>query len=145
MLYPDTSFIVSLLNPEDANYNEARSRAKNLSGGLVICEVHLLEFPAAVRGAIHRKIAPIATSTAQRLLDRFHYLLNTESGWKRKNINLAATVQTAADLGERYGWNRRQTAFDLWHLAAAIDLRSTVFLSFDKRQLEVANQLEIAT
>ena len=39
----------------------------------------------------------------------------------------------ARSLGASHGWEKRHTAFDLWHLAAAWSLSAGVFLTSDRR------------
>jgi predicted nucleic acid-binding protein len=60
ILYCDTSFLVSYLNEEDINHNSSRTMAARFdSHEFVLCEVHQLELPAAVRAAVHRSQSPI--------------------------------------------------------------------------------------
>ena len=56
MVYCDTSFLISYLNEDDENHSAARIMAgKFARHDFVICEVHQLELPAAMRAATHRR------------------------------------------------------------------------------------------
>jgi hypothetical protein len=50
----------------------------------------------------------------------------------------------ARSLGDAHGWNKRYGCFDLWHLGAAWSLSAGVFLTFDKRQQQIASLLGMA-
>ena len=68
IVYCDTSFLVSYLNEDDLNHKSARSAAGKWDAqDFVICEVHLLELPAAVRAATHRSEDPISGHIARRV------------------------------------------------------------------------------
>jgi predicted nucleic acid-binding protein len=57
IVYCDTSFLLSYLYEDDVNHAAARARATRLvDNDFVVCEVHLLELPAAVRAATHRAL-----------------------------------------------------------------------------------------
>ena len=59
-VYCDTSFLFSYLNEDDVHHAAARARAGRLSGDdFVICEVHLLDLPAAARAATHRDVGAV--------------------------------------------------------------------------------------
>ncbi len=61
IVYSDTSWLLSYLNEDGENHTVARAAAAKLTGhDFVICEVHLLELPAAIRAATHRGQGPCA-------------------------------------------------------------------------------------
>src|SRR5262249_40984897 len=141
IVYCDTSFLVSYLNEDDANYNVARAAATKWdTHDFVVCEVHLLELPAAVRAATHRPDSPIPVHIARRVINRFDRAVNSRL-FLRKNLDMADSIAMARSIGDSHGWTKRHTTFDLWHLAAAWSLSAAVFLSFDTRQSALARLL----
>ena len=141
IVYCDTSFLVSFLNEEDANHSSSRAMAAKFdSHDFVLCEVHLLELPAAVRAAVHRAESPIPRHIARRVINRFDRAL-TSKLFQRKTVDLGNSVNMARSLGDVHGWVKRYAGFDLWHLGAAWSLSAGVFLTFDKRQNDIANLL----
>jgi predicted nucleic acid-binding protein len=141
IVYCDTSFLVSFLNEADVNHRAARRMAGHCRAAeFVVCEVHLLELPASVRAAVHRKDGPIPETVARRVINRFDRAVNRKM-FQRKRLEGDEALNMARSLGEIHGWKERHTAFDLWHLAAAWALSSGVFLTFDKRQKRIATVL----
>lgn len=144
IVYCDTSFLASFLNELDVNHRAARELAgKHRTGEFVVCEVHLLEFPASVRAAVHRASGPIPEPVARRLLNRFDRAVNRKV-FQRKRLDGDDALNMARNLGETHGWKERHTTFDLWHLAAAWAISAGVFLTFDKRQKRIATLLGMA-
>jgi predicted nucleic acid-binding protein len=139
IVYCDTSFLISYLHEDDANHAPARALAgKFSSDDFVICEVHLLELPAALRAATHRDAVPVPV--ARRIINRFDRSV-TGKMFLRKPVDMADSVAMARSLGESHGWRERHTTFDLWHLAAAWSLSAGAFLTFDQRQGKLARLL----
>jgi predicted nucleic acid-binding protein len=144
IVYCDTSFLVSYLNEEDANHASARAMAAKFdSHDFVLCEVHQLELPAAVRAAVHRAEDPIPAHVARRVINRFDRAM-TSKLFQRKEVELGDSVSMARSLGDAHGWEKRQTTFDLWHLGAAWSLSTGAFLTFDERQRQIAKLLGMA-
>ena len=138
IVYCDTSFLVSYLNEDDVNHKSARTEAGRLDvHDFVVCEVHLLELPAALRAGTHRAESPIPPQIARRVINRFDRAVNGKL-FLRKSVNMTDSVAMARSLGDAHGWKTRHTAFDLWHLAAAWTLSAGAFLTFDKRQAVIA-------
>lgn len=137
-VYCDTSWLLSYLNEDDENHNVAREAAGKLAGNdFVVCEVHLLELPAAIRAATHRTHDPVPAHVARRVINRFDRAV-TGKILLRKEVDMKDSVAMARSLGETHGWKERHTTFDLWHLAAAWSLSAGVFLTFDRRQGKIA-------
>ena len=144
IVYCDTSFLVSFFNEEDVNYLAARELAgKFARHDFVLCEVHQLELPAAVRAATHRGQAPIREHVARRIINRFDRA-RTSKLFQNKELNLADSVNMARSLGDAHGWREKHTTFDLWHLGAAWSLSAGAFLTFDRRQKRLAELLGMA-
>ena len=143
-VYCDTSFLVSYLNEDDENHPAARTKAERFSAhDFVVCEVHLLELPAAVRAATHRDKNSVPPHIARRVINRFDRAVNGKI-FIRKELDMADSIAMARSLGESHGWAKRHTTFDLWHLAAAWSLSAGVFLTFDRRQGALAKIMGMA-
>jgi predicted nucleic acid-binding protein len=141
----DTSFLVSLLNEEDVNFRAARSASARWDAhDFVICEVHLLELPGAVRAATHRPEGSIPAHIARQVINRFDRAVNSRL-FLRRPVNITDSVVMARSLGDAHGWDKRHTTFDLWHLAAAWSLSTGTFLTFDERQGAIAKLLGMAS
>ena len=141
IVYCDTSWLVSYLNEDDENHAVARAAAGKLVGhDFVVCEVHLLELPAAMRAATHRVQSPVPENIARRVINRFDRAV-TGKILVRRELDLKDSVAMARSLGETHGWKGRHTTFDLWHLAAAWALSAGSFLTFDERQGKIAELL----
>lgn len=144
-VYCDTSFLFSFLNEDDVNHAAARGRASRFSSDdFVICEVHLLELPAAARAATHRDTDAVPPQIARRVINRFDRSV-TGKIFVKKQVDMAESVAMARSLGEAHGWRERHTTFDLWHLAAAWSLSAGAFLTFDRRQEKIARLLGMRT
>jgi len=144
IVYCDTSFLVSFLNEDDSNHKPARDWAGRFaSHDFVLCEVHQLELPAAVRAAVHREISAIPAHVARRIINRFDRA-KTSKLFQNKEVSMADSVNMARSLGDAHGWRDKHTTFDLWHLAAAWSLSAGAFLTFDGRQKKIATLLGMA-
>ena len=138
IVYCDTSWLLSYLNEDDENHAAARAAAGKLAGHeFVVCEVHLLELPAAMRAATHRARNAVPEHIARRVINRFDRAV-TGKILLRKEVDMKDSVAMARSLGETHGWKERHTTFDLWHLAAAWSLSAGTFLTFDQRQGKIA-------
>jgi len=138
IVYCDTSWLLSYLNEDDANHAIARTSAAKMAGQeFVVCEVHLLELPAAIRAATHRAQNPVPEHIARRVINRFDRAV-TGKILLRKELDMKDSVAMARSLGETHGWKEKHTTFDLWHLAAAWSLSAGAFLTFDERQGKIA-------
>lgn len=141
IVYCDTSFLLSLFREEDANHKEANELASRFDGEeFVLCEAHQIEFPAATRAAVHRTASPLLPHEARGLISRFDRAWNGRD-FVRRSLSLEDSASMARALGDAHGWNRRHTAFDLWHLAAAWSFGAGAFLTFDERQKEIGRLL----
>src|SRR3990172_9000862 len=95
IVYCDTSFLVSYLNEDDTNHQAARAAVARLDAqDFVICEVHLLELPGAVRAATHRNQDAIPAYVARRVINRFDRAV-TGKLFLRKTVDLSESVAMA--------------------------------------------------
>ena len=119
IVYCDTSWLLSYLNEDDENHAAARTAAGKLTGhDFVVCEVHLLELPAAIRAATHRVEDPVPERLARRVINRFDRAV-TGKILLRKEVDMKDSVAMARSLGETHGWTERHTTFDLWQIGRA--------------------------
>jgi predicted nucleic acid-binding protein len=138
VVYCDTSWLLSYLNEDDENHAVARAAAGRLVGhDFVVCEVHLLELPSAIRAATHCAQDPVPVHIARRVINRLDRAV-TGKILLRKELDLKESVGMARSLGETHGWKQRPTTFDLWHLAATWSLSAGTFLTFDQRHGRIA-------
>lgn len=133
-IYAESSFLVSLIMP-DGNTEEAI----RLSEGLELPLAFNLLLKLEVTNAIRLRVAAREldeTKAAQcegkiaDLLERGMWK-NTEPVWEnvfRRSIGFSRTHTSSK-------WTR---AFDVLHVAAAVELGATEFWSFDKRQRTLA-------
>lgn len=136
IVYPDTSFIFSLWHEGDVNHSAAQSFfTRHDSASWVWCDLHEVEFPIAVQVATHREKQPLGVAVAQAVIYRAERA--ARRGFQRKELP-ADAKKIAVTLSERYGWKKRLTAFDLWHIGAAFELGCDTFATFDARQSEIA-------
>jgi len=143
-VYCDTSLLISFFNEDDINHKAARVEVgKRAAQNFVVCDVHLLELPAAVRAATHRANSRMPPHMARRIINRFDRAVNGDL-FIRKTVNMTDSAAMARSLGDAHGWKNRHTAFDLWHLAAAWSLSAGAFLTFDKRQASLARLIGLA-
>jgi predicted nucleic acid-binding protein len=144
IVYADTSFLVSLFYENDVNHKAAQKiQGKHDNDDFVVCVVHQLELPAAVRAGIFREKNPLPEYTARKIINRFDRAI-LKKAFQRKELDLTDSVNMARSLGDAHGWKKRHTSFDLWHLGAAWTLAAGAFLTFDKRQKEIARLLGMA-
>jgi predicted nucleic acid-binding protein len=144
IVYCDTSWLLSYLNEDDENHVAARTAAGKLLGhDFIVCEVHLLELPAAIRAATHRAHDAVPQHVARRVINRFDRAV-TGKILIRKEVEMKESAAMARSLGETHGWKQRHTTFDLWHLAAAWSLSAGTFLTFDQRQGKIAELMGMA-
>ena len=145
IIYPDTSFLISFFNPDDVNHRAARElAAKHERSDFIVCEVHQIEFPAAVRAATHRQKNAMPEFVARKIINCFDRAV-TGKMFQKKEVPLTDSILMTRSLGEAHGWKEKHTAFDLWHLAAAWSLSAAAFITFDRRQARLAKLLGMKT
>lgn len=143
-VYCDTSFLVSFFCEADDNHKPAVELAgRHRAADFLICEVHQIEFPAAVRAAVHREKCAIPEPLARTLINRFDRSINSRL-FQRKNLDLRDSVEMTRRLGDSYGWGKKFTSFDLWHLGSAWTFSASVFLTFDSHQKAIAREIGMA-
>ncbi len=137
IIYPDTSFILSLWHADDVNYQAARELFSRSSKETWLwCDLHRLEVPVAAQMATHRIADPLHPHVARAIVFRAERAV-TRGGFLRKPLP-PESVNFALQLAQAHGWTQRHTTLDLWHIGAAWELGASFFATFDERQASVA-------
>ena len=99
----------------------------------------LAEFGAmAIYGHLARRTRDALPEPAARAaIFRIERQVNRKV-FRRRALPLEQSVARVKALSEAYGWLRKHTALDVWHVAAAWCLGVNRFVSFDERQIELA-------
>ena len=134
-VYCDTSFLMShLIN--DENTDEARDCVHKVSARSQISELTRLEFHTAIcqkvgRGEFSRADSHQALEELDKQIKMKWFVLRTDveigEVWKRAHL-----------LTEKYTAQLKLRSLDIWHVAFAETCEAEVFLTFDKRQSELA-------
>ena len=144
IVYPDTSFILSLWHTGDSNYAAALKLFSKLSrDSWLWCDLHQLEVPIAAQVATHREPVALQEHVARTIVFRAERAV-TRGGFLRKALPPEA-VSFALSLANAHGWSARHTTLDLWHIGAAWELGANYFATFDERQADIARSAGFST
>jgi hypothetical protein len=144
IVYPDTSFILSLWHVDDVNYEEATKLFSKLSRDTWLwCDLHQVEVPIAAQVATHREGQPLREHVARTIVFRAERAV-ARGGFQRKALPPEA-VSFTLSLAYAHGWRARHTTLDLWHIGAAWELGASFFATFDERQAKVAKTVGFST
>jgi predicted nucleic acid-binding protein len=139
-VYPDTSFLCALYREQD---NSARADAvyHKLGAPLPVTALVLFEFRQSVRlqTFLHRKDA--AKGYAEREGTQMLADLQSDLAENRlqiRDVDWAIVIDTAETLSSQQTGAGGYRAFDVLHVATAIELGATEFLTFDSRQAALA-------
>ncbi|TAN23002.1 MAG: PIN domain-containing protein [Acidobacteria bacterium] len=132
--YWDTSALVPLYAPEI--YSAAATKALvRCRGGILLTPLNELELVNAIQLRIFRQeIAAVEAAAARAAIAR-----DRDSGLYICAPLSDATYTTAAELALAHTHRHGVRSLDLLHVAAAIELKAEMFLSFDKRQRALAS------
>lgn len=138
--YPDTSFLCAMFRNQ-ANSEEAAKHFAQMTEALHIASPLLFEFRQATRwqAFLHSKdpAKGFDRVTAQAALAKFH--ANVASG---AIVVVPVDWADIASIGERlsaqYTWTEGYRGFDVIHVATALHLGATEFLTFDSKQKKLA-------
>ena len=144
IIYPDTSFILSLWHEGDANYAAAkRIFSKYSKDTWLWCDLHQLEVPVAAQVATHRVPDALEEEIARTIVFRAERAV-ARGGFLRKQLPPESVV-FALGLAAAHGWKKKHTTLDLWDIGAAWELGASFFATFDDRQAEIARTLKFST
>jgi predicted nucleic acid-binding protein len=130
----DTSFLVSFYG-HDANSHAALEAAAARAEPIAITVLNQFELENAIRFATFSKAITLATAH-ERLAAITADI--TAGQLDPVSVNLGVVVREARRLSARHSLSGGHRSFDILHVAAAVELRATEFLSFDKNQRALA-------
>ena len=132
--YPDSSFLVSLVS-RDTNSPSAAKFMRSHSEELAFTPLHRIEVRNALRNAAAR-----GEITNEERRSAFHAVEEDlrEGLLIPASISWTDALRRADELSERHREKDGQRTLDLLHVAIAIEMGASIFLSFDKRQRRLA-------
>ena len=132
--YADTGFVVALYKQE-ANSARAASLMARQKASVRLSQLGELEFRNALQLAVFRgELTPSDAALKKRL-----FLEDVANGiFLITPVPASALYAKSIDLVERHSAKLGTRSLDLLHVAAAILLKSGIFLSFDERQCKAA-------
>lgn len=138
--YPDTSFLCALYRPQ-SNSRRAAGHAAAMTEPLHVASPLLYEFRQSTRWQswLHSKDSTkgFPQAEAQAMLAKLQG--NIASGvLVVVPVDWADCVSIAERLSAQYTWTDGCRGFDVLHLATALHLGCTEFLTFDARQKQLA-------
>jgi predicted nucleic acid-binding protein len=138
--YPDTSFLCAMFRNQ-ANSPEAAKHFAQMPEPLHVASPLLFEFRQATRwqAFLHGKDPKrgFDRTTAQAALAKFH--ANLASGAiVVVPVDWADVASIAERLSAQYTWTEGYRGFDVLHVATALHLGVTEFLTFDGNQKKLA-------
>jgi predicted nucleic acid-binding protein len=136
MISCDTSFLASLYLV-DTHTAKARARLRQIRtpDGLVLSPFHRYELPNAVRLSVFRGLRDAATG--EMILAAFEADL-ASGHFDLPTCNLASVLIEAKRLSASHSMAGGHRAFDILHVAAALHLGASEFLTFDNNQRKLA-------
>jgi predicted nucleic acid-binding protein len=142
MITCDTSFLYSLYML-DVHTPRARARLSRIRRPetLTISPFIEYELPNAIRLSVFRNLRD--TAAGATILAAFE--ADQAAGhFDRPICNLASVLQEAKRLSSIYTMHSGHRAFDILHVATALHLGATEFLSFDQNQRKLATAVGLA-
>jgi len=134
ILAVDTSFLFSLLG-KDVHTQRAREFIANLRSEIFCTPLNTFEFTNSV---LHAEFAGfIEVGLSSKILHRWQENIHEER-IKIVNPNLASILRKALSLTKEFTLTQGHRTYDILLVAAALELRATHFLTFDKRQARLA-------
>ena len=132
-IYPDTSFLASLYGA-DANSLEAIRQITPLKAPLALTPLGELEFVNAFESRISRKESTAAQVTAySRALHD-----DIAAGIVSRVPFRPETLDRAIELARQHSRALSARSLDILHVALALEIGATVFLTFDVNQAKLA-------
>lgn len=140
--YPDTSFLCALYRPQ-VNSTIAAEYATKMSEALHVSTPLLYEFRQSTRWQawLHSKDSEkgFDRKTAQAVLATLQSNISS-GGVVVVPIDWSDVASRAEHLSAQHTWTQGYRGFDLLHVATALHLGVTEFLSFDTKQRQLAKK-----
>ena len=133
--YADASFIVALYLQQQSSITAAAFMQRH-GEPLAFTPWHRLEVRNAIRLAVFHKLMDLPQSKTQ--LKQMDADLHDETLLVHTPLDWVAVLREAEKLGAAHAEDFGCRSGDLFHVAAAVELGSDVFLTFDDRQKKLA-------
>ena len=133
--YFDTSYLVALYVPNDHTDASLRHRSKSAHEPILFTPLHRLELRTVVRQCAYSAL--ITEADARRVLR--HIEDDLEDGTLiHQPLDWVKSLQQAETIAHRRALKMSCRSLDLWHLAAAVEIGSDAFVTFDRDQCALA-------
>ena len=137
----DTSFLFSVYG-NDANTSRAHEHLKKARASIVVSAYNGFELENALRLAEFRKL--ITSGDGERLIQQYRQDID-DGRIIEYPCNLAETIKKAHQLSASHTVERGHRGFDILHVAAALEMGATEFLTFDRNQSRLAQVVNLKT
>ena len=138
--YPDTSFLCALYRKQ-VNSPQAAAHFAGMPEALYVASPLLFEFKQSVRWQVylHQKdpAKGYERTTAQAALSKLQIDL-VSGAVVVVPVDWADVASTAERLSAQYTWTEGYRGFDVLHVATALHLGASEFLTFDGKQKDLA-------
>jgi predicted nucleic acid-binding protein len=136
MIYADASFLVALFVEGDDHWDEAWRWWRLRHGPvMLVSRLTLFEAENTIRGlAVSKQCRPSEMRTSLEGIKR----AQLEGVIIRRSVLEHRLFPHATRLSQHHTIQRTYGALDILHVATALELGATTFLSFDQRQRELA-------
>ena len=141
MISCDTSFLFSVYG-NDANTSRAHEHLKKARASIVVSAYNGFELENALRLAEFRKL--ITSGDGERLIEQYRQDID-DGRIVEYPCNLAETIKKAHQLSASQTVERGHRGFDILHVAAALEMGATEFLTFDRNQSRLAQVVNLKT
>jgi predicted nucleic acid-binding protein len=137
----DTSFLFSVYG-NDVNTSRAHEHLKKAGASIVVSAYNGFELENALRLAEFRKL--ITSGDGERLIEQYRQDIH-DGRIVEYPCNLAETLKKAHQLSASHTVERGHRGFDILHVAAALEMGATEFLTFDRNQSRLAQIVNLKT
>jgi Predicted nucleic acid-binding protein, contains PIN domain len=132
--YADASFLTSVY-AKDVNTSIALRRTREQTSGIFLSSFAEVElFNALELRHFRHEADNVQTIQAWKLMTS-----DIELGWLRRRSVPERSYETAKHLSQKWTSSMGTRAGDVLHVAIALELQVDWFLTFDKRQLQLAH------
>lgn len=134
MIYADSSALVSLYSA-NANTHAVLGIFASLQPPVIFSQLHQLELSNAMELRQFRQQMTASQATAS--LQTIH--ADTQSGTLRSvSLNWPKVFSSAIALAQKHSRQLGTRSLDILHVAAALESSAVTFVTFDKRQADLA-------